>query len=91
MVPGTLFRVKAYRAEFERVILGSLEDEPVPSDAVPRDEDETKLRIGEIGVVLELHRREGSVRVEAYRVLVQGKQGWLFRDEMEEMHMDPVL
>jgi len=84
MKPGTLFRVKAYRSEFDSVILGSLDDDPVAGNAVPRDEDEIELPLGEIGVVLDLHKRERCDSVESYRVLVLGKQGWLFRDEMDD-------
>ena len=78
MKPGTLFRVKAYRAEFESVMLGSLVENPMSIDDL-----ETELPIGEIGVVLELHKRESNKHQNAYRVLVGGMQGWLFHDEIE--------
>jgi len=79
MEPGTLFRVKGYKAEFESVMLGSLVENPMSID-----DHETELPLGEIGVVLDLHKRERCDSVESYRVLVLGKQGWLFRDEMDD-------
>ena len=42
-----------------------------------------ELPLGEIGVVLDLHKRERCDSVESYRVLVLGMQGWLFHDEIE--------
>jgi hypothetical protein len=78
MEPGTLFRVKGYKAEFESVMLGSLVENPMSID-----DHETELPLGEIGVVLEIHKKESNQHHSAYRVLVCGKQGWLFHDEME--------
>jgi len=84
--PGTLFRVKGYRCEFESVTLGNISGDTRG--------DELELPLGEVGVVVSLHEGESNKLVDAYVVLVGGKQGWLFQDEIEVQaggwHLDVI-
>lgn len=75
MEPGTLFRVKPYKQGLDRVALGSLLD--------THDEEDREVPLDSIGVVIEHHKKQSNKLVDAYLVLIDGRQGWLWRDEME--------
>ncbi len=77
MEPGTLFRVKPYKDGLDRVSLGSLLDDH------QLGESEQEVPLDSIGVVIEHHEKESNNFVDAFIVLIDGRQGWLWRDEME--------